>query len=96
MSTATTGRNRACTCDPCTCADGRWPCRADLTGEFVSGFLDGLAERGFARKRFAGDADGACFDVDIDVGNAGEPADLGPDGAGAVVAGHPRDREGAS
>lgn len=67
-----------------------------LAGELVSGFLDGCAQRSVAGKRVAGDADGAHVDVDVDVGDTGELADLGADGAGAVVAGHPRDRKGAS
>jgi hypothetical protein len=63
--------------------------RACLAGELVSGFLDGLAQRDVAGERVTGNADGARGDVDVDHGDAGEPADLSPNGPGAVVAGHP-------
>ena len=62
----------------------------------AAGFLDGLAQRDVAGQRVAGDADGARGDVDVDAGDPGEPADLGPDGAGAVLAGHPGNRDGTS
>src|SRR5690348_13734275 len=67
-----------------------------LAGELVAGFLDGLAQRGVAGQQVGGDADGARGDVDVDAGDAGDLADLGPDGAGAVVAGHSGNRYGAS
>jgi hypothetical protein len=70
--------------------------RASLAGELVSGFLDGLAQRDVAGERVTADADGARGDVDVDPGDAGELADLSPDGIGAVVAGHPGDSNTAS
>jgi hypothetical protein len=63
--------------------------RARLAGELVSGFLDGLAQRDVAGQRVTGNADGARGDVDVDPGDAGEPADLSPNGPGTVVARHP-------
>ena len=65
-------------------------------GEFVPGFLDGLAQRAVGRQRLAGDLDGACGDVDVDSGDPRKLADLGPDGAGTVVAAHPADHDGTS
>jgi hypothetical protein len=63
--------------------------RARLAGELVSGFLDGLAQRDVAGQRVTGNADGARGNVDVDPGDAGEPADLSPNGPGTVVARHP-------
>ena len=65
-------------------------------GELVPGFLDRLAQRGVTWQRVTGDADGSRRDVDIDAGHAGKLADLGPDGTGAVVAGHSGNRNGTS
>src|SRR5262245_15458609 len=70
--------------------------RACLACELVSGFLDGLAQRSVAGERVTGNADGARGNVDVDPGDAGEPADLSPDGPGAVVARHPGDSNLAS
>src|SRR6185295_4894139 len=72
------------------------PAGARLAGELVSGFLHGLAQRHVAGERVTADADGARGDVDVDPGDAGELADLSPDGIGAVVAGHPGDSNMAS
>src|SRR6266446_1024278 len=73
----------------------RWR-RGRSAGEVVPGFLDRLAQRGVTGQRVAGDADGSRGDVDVDAGDAGKLADLGPDGAGTVVAGHPGDGNGTS
>ena len=70
--------------------------RACLAAELVPGFLDGLAQQGVAGQRVAGNADGARVDVDVDPGDPGQPADLGPDGAGAVLAAHAGNRDGTS
>ena len=75
---------------------GKSPGLATEAGELVPGFLDRRAQRGVTGQRVAGDPDGSRGDVDVDPGNPGEPADLGPDGAGAVVAGHAGNSNGTS
>ena len=65
-----------------------------LAGELVPGFLDGLAQRGVTGQRVARDVDGARGEVDVDPSDPREPADLGPHGADAVLAGHPGDGDG--
>src|SRR6185312_1013809 len=72
------------------------PAGARLAGELVSSFLNGLAQRHVAGERVTGNADAARGDVDVDPGDAGELADLSPDGISAVVAGHPGDSHVAS
>src|ERR1700749_3816175 len=72
------------------------PAGVRLAGELVSGFLHGLAQRHVAGERVTGNADAARVDVDVDPGDAGELADLSPDGIGAVVAGHSGDSHVAS
>ena len=63
-----------------------------LTCELVSGFFYGRTQRGVAGQRLTGDADLARGYVDVDLGDAGKLADLGPDGVGAVVTAHAGDQ----
>ena len=67
-----------------------------LTRELVSGFFDGLTQRGVGGQRLAGDPHPPRGHVDVDVGHTRELADLGLDGMGAVVAAHAGDHDGAS
>ena len=67
---------------------------AALAGELVSGLFDRGAQRGAAGHLSGGDADLPGRDIDIHAGHAGQLADLGPDGAGAVIAAHAVDRDG--